>query len=69
MTECVWWRASSQEASEGSEQIAVVVGRRHRFDLQLRSDSRAGESGLEPGPSVPTVGGRKNAALSRNTGP
>lgn len=55
MTECVWRRASSRafQASERSEQITVIVARHRRFDLQLPSDSRAGEAGLKPGRTVP----------------
>lgn len=53
--QCVWRRASSQafEAFERSVQITVTVVFRHRFDLQLQSDSRAAESEIKPGRSVP----------------
>lgn len=52
---CVWRRASSQafEAFERSEQITVTVVFRHRFDLQLQSDSRAADSEIKPCRSVP----------------
>lgn len=50
----VWRRASSQafEAFERSEQITVTVVFRHRFDLQLQSDSRAADSEINPFPRV-----------------